>query len=156
MQTWRMKRVYISGSYRECFTTSILLGHPDYPIRPAPTCKPTRTQRDERSSIRACLCTDDKCNILDEGIFIISTFVLYPLIILIWSRYLLWALLIWGSVKYYTSLFLHFSFSPLISPDFPWFPMISPNYPWFPLISPDFPWFPLISTWFPLVSPDFP
>ncbi|XP_023348017.1 uncharacterized protein LOC111716763 isoform X2 [Eurytemora carolleeae] len=65
LYTWRKSKTEL-GSYRECFTTSILLGHPDYPIRPAPTCKPTRTQRDERSSIRACLCTNDKCNILDE------------------------------------------------------------------------------------------
>ena len=27
---------FVLGSYRECFTTSILLGHPDYPIRPSP------------------------------------------------------------------------------------------------------------------------
>ena len=30
-------------------------------------CRPSRTQKDERSSIRACLCTSDFCNALPEG-----------------------------------------------------------------------------------------
>ena len=30
-------------------------------------CEPMRTQKDFRSSIRACLCTDDLCNILPQG-----------------------------------------------------------------------------------------
>ena len=31
-------------------------------------CRPSRTQKDERSSIRACLCTSDFCNALPEGL----------------------------------------------------------------------------------------
>jgi len=61
LYTWKKSRTEI-GSYRECFSTSILLGHPDYPITPRPTCSLSRTQQDTRSSIRACLCTQDFCN----------------------------------------------------------------------------------------------
>ena len=57
----------VSGSYREGFSTNILLGHPDFPITPLATCSLSRTQQDTRSSIRACLCTEDFCNDIEEG-----------------------------------------------------------------------------------------
>ena len=55
------------GSYRECFSSSIILGHPDDPIIPQPDCRLAKTQRDPTSSIQACLCTTDYCNIEDEA-----------------------------------------------------------------------------------------
>ena len=43
------------------------LGKEDFPIVPAPTCELSRTQADSRSSIRACMCTQDFCNIVQDG-----------------------------------------------------------------------------------------
>ena len=45
----------------------IQLGQDSFPINPLPTCKLSRTQADPRSSIRACMCTQDFCNIVDDG-----------------------------------------------------------------------------------------
>ena len=52
---------------RECFSSSIQLGHSSYPVNPAPSCDLVRTQADPRSSIRACVCTQDFCNIVPDG-----------------------------------------------------------------------------------------
>ena len=57
------KSKHSMGSYRECFSSSIILGHPDDPIIPQPHCRLAKTQRDPTSSIQACLCTTDYCNI---------------------------------------------------------------------------------------------
>ena len=43
------------------------LGKEDFPITPSPTCELARTQSDPRSSIRACMCTQDFCNIVPDG-----------------------------------------------------------------------------------------
>merc|ERR1711892_951714 len=51
------------GSYRECFQENIILGHPDDPVIPQPDCRLAKTQKSRSSSIRACLCTEDYCNI---------------------------------------------------------------------------------------------
>ena len=63
---WK-KSKHQMGSYRECFPSNILLGHPDDPIIPQPKCRLAKTQRDPRSSIRACLCTTDHCNTEEEA-----------------------------------------------------------------------------------------
>ena len=52
---------------RESFSSSIQLGHSSYPVSPAPSCELVRTQADPRSSIRACVCTQDFCNIVPDG-----------------------------------------------------------------------------------------
>ena len=61
--------LFSSGSYRECFQANIILGHPDDPVIPQPDCRLAKTQKDSTSSIRACLCTEDYCNIEEEGKF---------------------------------------------------------------------------------------
>ena len=66
LYTWKKSSTEI-GSYRECFSTSIQLGHSNYPVNPLPTCQLSRTQADPRSSIRACVCTQDFCNIVSDG-----------------------------------------------------------------------------------------
>ena len=66
LYTWKKSSTEI-GSYRECFSTSIQLGHSSYPVSPAPSCELVRTQADPRSSIRACVCTQDFCNIVPDG-----------------------------------------------------------------------------------------
>ena len=55
--------MYCAGSYRECFSASILLGHPSDPIIPQPECRLAPTQLDPASTARACLCTSDLCNL---------------------------------------------------------------------------------------------
>ena len=55
-----------AGSYRECFSRSYKLGIRSQPIKVTPNCVLQRTQRDPTSSIRACLCTSDNCNILNS------------------------------------------------------------------------------------------
>ena len=64
---WRKPSGGELGSYRECFPSNIILGHPDDPIIPQPRCRLAKTQRDPRSSIRACLCTTDHCNTEEEA-----------------------------------------------------------------------------------------
>ena len=64
---WRKPGGGELGSYRECFPSNIILGHPDDPIIPQPRCRLAKTQRDPRSSIRACLCTTDHCNTEEEA-----------------------------------------------------------------------------------------
>ena len=49
------------------------MGQDSFPINPMPTCKLSRTQADPRSSIRACMCTQDFCNIVDDGKFQLLT-----------------------------------------------------------------------------------
>ena len=56
-----------SGSYRECFSSNIILGHPADPIIPQPRCKLAKTQNNPSSSTRACLCTTDYCNLEDDS-----------------------------------------------------------------------------------------
>ena len=58
-----------TGSYRECFPTSYKLGIQNQPVRVTKTCELQRTQRDPRSTIRACLCTSDRCNIVPSEVF---------------------------------------------------------------------------------------
>ena len=65
--TFQLIQFCPSGTYRECFTENIILGHPDDPVIPQPDCRLAKTQKDQRSSIRACLCTEDYCNIEEEG-----------------------------------------------------------------------------------------
>ena len=55
--------MHCAGSYRECFSASILLGHPTDPIIPQPECRLAPTQPDPASTARACLCTSDLCNL---------------------------------------------------------------------------------------------
>ena len=55
-----------SGSYRECFPRSYKLGIRTKPITVTKRCELQRTQRDPTSSIRACLCTTNNCNILES------------------------------------------------------------------------------------------
>lgn len=66
LYTWKKSSTEI-GSYRECFSTSIQLGHSSLPVNPLPSCSLSRTQADSRSSIRACVCTQDFCNIVPDG-----------------------------------------------------------------------------------------
>ena len=66
LYTWKKSNKEI-GSYRECFNTAIQLGQPSFPINPSPVCDLRRTQSDPRSTIRACLCTQDFCNIVPDG-----------------------------------------------------------------------------------------
>ena len=46
---------------RECFSTSILLGSLDRPLKPGPTCEPQDISEDGQS-VFACLCETDYCN----------------------------------------------------------------------------------------------
>ena len=66
LYSWKKSQLEM-GSYRECFPSNIILGHPDDPIIPQPKCRLAKTQRDPRSSIRACLCTTDNCNTEEEA-----------------------------------------------------------------------------------------
>ena len=59
-------QVHYLGSYRECFSSNIILGHPEDPIIPQPRCKLAKTQRDPTSSTQACLCTTDLCNLEND------------------------------------------------------------------------------------------